>query len=307
MSATADYTTTGFLASVKRRVMLAVQNETFDDADILAIATEELQSYVFPFLMSVREEYAVASTDITFSSSTALYELPEAATGDKVRDVLLLRDGKYFQLDRIEPERLQDHALTSPQPYGFMFVGTRLQLVPAPTSTGTVRVNYFHRPGWLIPTSKAALITSVSGTTVGLAGNLPNSALNSRISVVSGRAPYYTVGSGTIATNTSPTSKILSFNAQTAGAEVGDYLCYIGESPIPQVPIELHPLLVARTVYSMYVAQGDPRAQEAKANADRLQQTLLTVLTPRSEGSARYIINRHAPGWRHPSWRTWRT
>ena len=303
MSATANYTTTGFLASVKRRVMLATQTETFDDADILAIATEELQSYVFPFLMSVREEYAVASVDIAFTSATAFYELPELAAGDKARDILIQRDDKYWQLDRIEPERIQDHPATDNQPYGFAFIGSKIQLIPAPQTSGVVRIKYLHRPGWLIPIASAAAITSVSGTTVGLSANLPNSALNSRISVVSGRSPYYTIGSGTIATNTSPTSKVLSFDAQVAGAEVGDYLCYIGESPIPQVPVELHPLLVARTVYAMYVAQGDGRAAEAKENCDRLQRSLLTVLTPRSEGNARYVINRHGPGWRNPSWR----
>lgn len=303
MSATADYTTTGFLASVKRRVMLATQTETFDNADILAIATEELQSYVFPFLMSVREEYAVAITDVAFTSATAYYELPELAAGDKVRDVLLLRDDKYWQLDRIEPERIQDHAATATYPYGFSFQGTKIQLIPAPSASGTVRIKYFHRPGWLIPLTSAAAITSVSGTTVGLAANLPNSAQGSRISVVSGRAPYYTVASGTIATNTSPTSKVLSVNVQTAGAEVGDYLCYVGESPIPQVPTELHPLLVARTIYAIYVAQGDGRAGEALQNCELLKKNLLTVLTPRSEGNARYIINRHGPGWRNASWR----
>lgn len=303
MAATANYTTTGFLASVKRRVMLATQTETFNDADILAIATEELQSYVFPFLLSVREEYAVATTDIAFTSASAFYELPELAVGDKVRDVLLERDGKYWQLDRIEPERIQDHAATANLPYGFAFINSKIQLIPAPTGSGTVRLKYFHRPGWLIPVSSAAEITSVSTTTVGLAANLPDAVQGSRVSVVSGRAPYYTVGSGTIATNTSPTSKVLSFNAQTAGAEVGDYLCYVGESPIPQVPTELHPLLVARTIYAIYVAQGDGRAGEAKENCERLKKNLLTVLTPRSEGNARYIINRYGPGWRNPSWR----
>lgn len=297
---TADYTTTGFLASVKRRVMLATQSETFSDADILAIATEELQSYVFPFLISVREEYAVTTTDIAYTSATAFYELPEFAVGDKARDVLLLRDGKYWQLDRIEPERIQDHAATANVPYGFSFQGSKIQLIPAPTTSGTIRIKYFHRPGWLVPVSEVASISGVSGSNV-----TPNNLLvnnGDRVSIVSSKAPYYIIGSGTVLSVNIPDVD-LSFDAQVAGAEDGDYLCFIGEAPIPQVPTELHPLLVARTIYAMYVAQGDGRAQEALQNCELLKKNLLTVLTPRSEGNARYIINRHGPGWRNPSWR----
>lgn len=298
---TADYTTTGFLASVKRRVMLATQSETFSDADILAIATEELQSYVFPFLISVREEYAVATIDIAYTSATAFYELPEFAVGDKARDVLLLRDGKYWQLDRIEPERIQDHAATANVPYGFSFQGSKIQLIPAPTTSGTIRVKFFHRPGWLIPISGATPISAVTNNIV-TQGSPALFTTGHEICIVSGKAPYYTIGSGLV-DNDVGFDLELSFNAQTAGAQVGDYLCFIGESPIPQVPIELHPLLVARTLYAMYVAQGDGRAQESLQNCELLKKNLLTVLTPRSEGNARYIINRHGPGWRNPSWR----
>ncbi|NDC42870.1 MAG: hypothetical protein EBZ77_15185 [Chitinophagia bacterium] len=207
-------------------------------------------------------------------------------------------------MDRIEPERIQDHPLNASQPYGFSFQDSKIQLIPAPSGSGTVRIKYFHRPGWLVPVANAAVITNASTTTLTLAANLPDSAQGSRISIVSGKAPYYTLGSGTIVTNTSGTSKVVSFDAQAAGAEAGDYLCYFNESPIPQVPTELHPLLVARTTYAMYVAQGDSRAGEAMGNCERLKKNLLTVLTPRSEGNARYIINRHGPGWRNPSWRS---
>jgi hypothetical protein len=78
---------------------------------------------------------------------------------------------------------------------------------------------------------------------------------------------------------------------------VGDYICLAGESPIPQIPVALHPLLAHRVVLRALEALGDPKAQVAAKTCEELTKSAMLLLTPRSDGNARVVINRYGPGF----------
>ena len=77
----------------------------------------------------------------------------------------------------------------------------------------------------------------------------------------------------------------------------GDYVCAEGESPVVQLPVELHPLLVQRVVMKVLEANGGKQFDRAKAVCDEMLKDVHSMLAPRSEGSPRYLINYNGPGF----------
>jgi hypothetical protein len=66
---------------------------------------------------------------------------------------------------------------------------------------------------------------------------------------------------------------------------------------VPDIPMDLCPLLIQRAVYRCLDALGDDRAEAAAASAERTRVTCIQLISPRGEGSARVIINYNGPGW----------
>lgn len=304
-----DYTTTGLLASLKRRGMIPSSDEALATSDFLAIADEELQTYIVPLLISVREEYLVTSKDFTPDGST--YPIPPGAIGGKLRDVLISNgSGGFYALPRIEPERVENWGTTG-GPVGYKLEGNNVVLVPAATPTGTLRMTFFRRPSHLVATSAVATITAINTGTSTATTNLNPSTFSTSqsfdfIKANPGFDALYESATATTATasGTSWIGSVLSSN--TAGAAVGDYICLAGDSPVPQVPVELHALLSHRIVWRVLEALGDPKAAVAERTCDRLEKSVIKTLTPRVEGASRPIINYNGPGWGRGRYRGWR-
>jgi hypothetical protein len=138
--------------AVRRRGMLPPGSpENITDDDILAFANEELQSYIVPLVLSVREEYFVAVLDTNVVADQAAYDIPSDAIGLKLRSVQLSNGtGGYYDLPRVEPERVDEYgALGAPQAYYLR--ANSVMLVPVPTAAGaTLRLAYFKRPGLIV-------------------------------------------------------------------------------------------------------------------------------------------------------------
>lgn len=296
-----DFTTTGLLASLKRRGMLPSTTETLSTTDFLAIATEELQTYVLKVLLAVREEYAVATYDLAITSGTSTYVLPSRAVGGKLRNACLLDSNGLVSspLNRLEPERVIQNS-SSGDVAGYYLQGDDIIFVPTPAASATVRLTYFRRPSALIATTGAGVVTSINtGTKVVTAsGGYPATFLTTAtFDLVRAQPPFKVMGQDLAITNATGTT--LTFTATLpTGLAVGDYVCLAGESPVPQIPVELHPLLSQRVVYKCLEALGDDKSVLAEQAADKMRMDLLTFLTPRVEGASRPIVNYNGPGFR---------
>lgn len=299
--ANAFTTTVLLLPALKRRGLLPSTVETLANSDYLELADGELQAMIVPLIMSVREEYFVTTLDTTLISGTASYNIPPRAIGGKLRDVLISDASSGFrQLDRIEPERVGNYGSTSGGPIGYKLEGNYVVMVPSPGSNaGTLRQTYFIRPGRLVESTGAGEITGIAGSVI-TCSNVPttfttslrfdlqkgtpgfqNLAIDRAISAVT------TGAGGTVTLSAAPPSELV----------IGDFVCLANESVIPQIPVEFHPLLAERVVFKALEALGDPKAVVAKQVADEMSTRALTLATPRSEGSARVIINPYGPGW----------
>jgi len=301
-----DYTTAALLASIRRRGMLPNSGDALDDSDLLVLANEELQEYVVPFLLSVNEEYLVATADQQLTPGLASYPIPSRAVGGKLRDVKLLVDGTFASLERVEPERDSDYVGTG-DVLAFKIQGNSVVLLPTPATPGTLRFVFYRRPAELValPSSSVGQIYQISADTPSAGFTMLRTTGANWISsggktfdVVRSKPGFESLMADLVGSY-NPGQNQMYFPSQAVPpfVAVGDYLCLADQAPVPQLPLELHPLLVQRTVVRALEAIGDARAEAADARCERTKKELLTLLSPRTEGKGRVIVNRNAPGF----------
>lgn len=314
----ADYTTTALVADIRRRAMLPASTQVLSDADLVSLANDELQEYVVPLLVGTAEEYLIATETVTLVPGTAEYVIPSRAVGNKLRDVQMLVGDVWVSLGRVEPENASRYT-TQGTPSSYMFQGAKVVLVPPPSSSGQLRFSYYRRPGKLIfagagatmrvgrifadtPSAGNFVLAPFTGETV-----LTYDGLNDGpFDVVSGISPFDTLVSGatgifyTGATYTGirfsgsltfPTS--LTIRPQPNAL----YVCYPDTSPIPQIPVDLIPLLSQRTAVRALEALGDTKAEQAEARCARIEKKCVELISPRGEGLPRVVVNYSGPGW----------
>ncbi len=300
-----DFTTTALLASVKRRGMLSSSDQTLTDTDYLAFGTEELQTYVMNVLLSANEDYATTTSDVTIVSGTASYALPVRASNESLRNVLLLNTDTYVPLLRISPQDASSYS-SSGTIGAYYFLDDSLVLVPTPASSGTLRLQYFRRPSALVLPAAVATVSSIDVTRliVTTTATIPSTITSTvTVDVVSHTPGFRILTMDAALTGTVSGTTITFSSALPASVVAGNYVCLAGESCVPQVPVEAHPLLAQRITVKALEALGDKKVESAEKSCERMSKSLLARLLPRTTGSIRYVVNPNSPGFGRGRWR----
>ena len=264
------------------------------DADLLAYADKEMQTRLIPLLVSMREEWYSKVVDIPLVSGQAEYRLPKNAITGRTRLIQLLdpATNALTNLERIEPGRTQELIGNQQgRPWAYFLRGAAVALFPPPAdSTLKIRVTYLCRPGSLQLSSncKAVATASLSGGTWSLttSGDLSTAA-----DCVAATPPFEALADGTVVRTGSATYTCASGGVPSYGIAVGDWLCPANTSPVVQLPVELHGILTQRTVARAKLAQGyQQEAAQLTADADKLLDEAMRLLTPRTEGEQRKIV-----------------
>jgi hypothetical protein len=167
-----SYTVDRLIDSVRRRGQLPRSGGTMTTDDIVELMNEELQTYVSAFLIGLHDEYLVADYSLSVTGGVYEYPYPPRAMG-ALRDVLILRDGEYVQLQRVEPQRISYPPAASSPPAACYFLGSKIGF--SPCGDATVHLRYFKRPGKLCLEEDAARITAINtGTNVVTVSALPD-------------------------------------------------------------------------------------------------------------------------------------
>jgi hypothetical protein len=289
------YTSDQLLASIRRRGSLPdSSNSVGADSHLYALINDELQTYMVELLLDIDEEYLVATADTTTTAGTAAYDLPARAIGRKLRRLLTSADSDAFaELARIEPS--DENSGYS----GYKWQGDRIVLLQEPTSSYTLRFEYFQRPSKVVATSAVAVVSAIntSTKTVTTSATVPSTFSTSvTFDFVRAKPGFRNLAIDQTTTVCAGTTITFTDTLPTDLA-VGDYVCLADESPVPQLPAECHPLLAQRVCFKALESIGDPKAAVTKAVADEMEERVIGVLSPRDEGASRYIKNRHAPGF----------
>lgn len=271
------WTSDDLIASAKRRGVIPIAQATWQNADFLAVADEEIQGYILPLVRRVREDFYAQASDFSIADG-ADYRIPYRAVGGVLRDVHLLdSSGDVVHPPRITMDDLDDAA------WGVYFFGNVVRFVnDGQVDSVTLRMIYYVRPSRLVLLAAAGVVQSFNVTA-------------KTITLVSAPAAF-TGGTSWDIVRARPGFEMLSLDAAGALAgstitftaalpadlAVGDYVTIPEQSPVPQIPAELHTLLVERIVLRFCQGQGDTEGAQLSASImTKMEADMITLISQR--------------------------
>lgn len=308
--AIAYLTSSTLIESVQRRAAIPISNNTFTDSDILAFANEEIKMGLVPSILSYNEEYFVhVHDDVSLEASVDSYEIPYRALGGKLRDVFFKdSNGNLSEMTRIPPEHktyFQEGALNT----GFTAYyvqGNDIVLVPSvgTSPTGSLVFVYYMRPNELVDEDRVAEITAINtsgANTIYTVDSVPYSsgttylATTDDLDFIQAKPGHRTRGFDINCTAIDTSAKTITFLTANVpdNVEVGDFICFSGETPIPQIPTDLHSVLAERVAARCLEALGDLEGlQAANQKIAELEVKTGQLIDSRVDGSPQKIVNR---------------
>lgn len=299
------WTTTELLAQIRDDARLADDDPEATSAILLRRATRILQDSYAPAVRACRSDYYVAYTDIVLTTGRASYPIPRRALTSSVRLVRAVdSSGREVEL---MPAPLEDvshqRAGFTGRPCVYCIADDRIVVSPTPNSSAyTLRLAFEYRPSSLVAvdgTGAAYTYTVSSSYASSLHTIITKHDLfddTDVVDVVRRNAPFSSpVIDATInargaegdgyAIDLSSYSGLLDINlgldASTSG---GDYVCFAGESPVPQIPAELHPCLAMHAAAEFLISIDPAGAAALKMQADEKMARALSAMQPRKQG-----------------------
>lgn len=309
----AEYDTNELISDIQQRGSLPANDLRFTDALILAAATRELREGVAPLLVASRAEHMVYTSTTTVVSGTAQYRMPSRAVGGALRDVNFTPSGagsvpqRLRELSSDEVEII-GNSNNQGTPSAYYVRNYYVVLVPQPNLAGTLTMPFYARPNRLVlaglaGVSGARAVACFTASYNTVTGSLQLTVDGDPPAVVNGgiagsqaldivrAGPGFetlttTTQSNTTIVEASPNVWLYTITGFTAnpGVEGGDYICVPGEAPVPQVPVELHGLLAARTAKRLVASTGDDRWESLAVDVAELEQKAKDWLAPRVAG-----------------------
>lgn len=268
-------TTTDLLNSVKRKSLLPESASTFSDADILDIASELIKTDILPMILKSRGEFYVFEEELTLSrdGDKPYIQIPYRAVG---RSIVGLK----------EPDSDEDL-----DPMFYYVQGNRI-IFYSIVNNSSVVCQYHLRPGNLVQTSEVGTISHIDRST-GIVTLLstPTSFTTSQTYDVISAKTGETYGIDISCSNVAAPYITFTSADIPADANVGDYICLSDESPLPQIPEELHPYLTQLVVCQILEGLGDAQAlQAAERKMQKLEQNALSMISPRVQNKGKAIV-----------------
>jgi hypothetical protein len=295
-----SWTTTDLLESIKTRAMIPTSQATFTTARLLQMADEDLQTVIAPMIMQVKGDYFVTNNDQTITSETH-YPIPGDAIGLKIKDCFWIDPGDSEEREvQITQVNLADvtNQYCQGWTFGYYLQNNDVVLVPSGMQDTTLRIKYYRRASKLIPTDEAGQVTAVDTVTnIITLDNVPAEwAVGDDLCGVDADPGFLTVATGmTISSISSPNVTV----DDVGDLAVGNWVCLDGDSPIPQISPEAHPILAQSVAVTCLESLNDPNLQAAQITLERLKMAFIQTMTPRADGQAKKIVQRNGTlAWR---------
>lgn len=260
------------------------------NTQILKLATKELWAIVNPLLMTSAGHYFERRIVTDLTEMEQEYTIPDRAIGGRLALVEVGNPNDlYVNLPMADPSEwvTKNFVSGSSQCVGY-FRNDKLVILNGPNMYSKLRVTYFERPGQLIETADARQITTVNTGDIVLSSALGTVTTGTPFDIVSNKSIYAYRGTdetGTVAGST------ITFTPPS-GTAVGDWVCPAGYSPIPQIPLDLHPVLISRVVSKVLEVLGDREGMAASAaSADSYLAQFMNLIAPRAAQNAQKIVN----------------
>lgn len=294
-----SYFTEDLISSIKNRSLAPISQATFTESDLLSLASEELRTKLTSDLIRIREDFFQTHQIVPLIGGIANYGIPERAIGDALKSASYVEPNGQVRPPMPRGDSTDEgyYSISGGTPARFYIEGDELVLIPKPlNSTGSLKLVYPMRPSRLIPTSEAAKITEITNDGV-TASFMVNTDLTSSLTVgdsidfVSAKSPFkcWTIDAEITQITDTQIDVFLDTVTDDNGniePRIGDYICPAGFSNIPQIPIEMHPVLAQMTVVKLLESLGDRAKMEAaKVELREMRQEVGIVTKNRVEST----------------------
>lgn len=293
------YTVNDLIESVVRRGSVPISEHTINNGDIIRFANEEIEENIVALILSTREELFLTSEDITLEANKYNYDIPYRAIGSKVRVIkpVLSDNSEGLPLIPVALEHVYQFNDSYANNYqnGFYLENDQIVIIPDLYSLGTttIRVYYYLRPNSIVELTRAAKIRSIdfdnnSVTVETVPSNISNSTLVDLIQA----KPNHKTYDFDLSVSVNTANKTITFSELPENLQVGDYVCTAGETPTPQIPVDILPLLEQSAVCKVLEAIGDTEGlKNAYVRLQKLEERLFNVIDNRIEAPGRKIVN----------------
>ncbi len=213
------YNSETLIESVKRRINIPTNQNTFTDADILAFADEELALALVPAIMSLHEDHLLYETLTPLQPNTKEYQIPYRAIGNKLYD-LMYKDlnGNFLPMSQTtwSDETNYNGAYTTNLIYAYYVRNNRIGLLPTfnGINTGSLRFMYYIRPSALVPSPQVAVISNINLLTgVVFFQNLPSTfSTSTLVDFYKFKSPHTILNIDVAPLAVNPAQKTMTFN-----------------------------------------------------------------------------------------------
>ena len=291
------YTSDELVASIKVRARVPTSQQTFTEARIRKLCDEEISIGLVPKILAARENYFLRSYTVGIENGVSEYRIPNRAIGVKLKAVQLEDTSgnvSLIPLIAYEDRGFYTSNNSNSNSPVYYIQNNSVRLTPTPSTTGqyTLHLPYFIRPSTLVAVADAGEISAINTST--------NEVTVSAIpSTFSSTTPFDLVKHdggfecAAIDQTASVSGTVLTFSSLPSNLAVGDYVCLAGETPIPQIPGELHTLLSLRVTVTILESLGFVNEMKAaQAKLKEAEESANTLLTPRSDGNPKKLNNR---------------
>jgi len=296
-------TTDNLVTSLKRRAMIPTDAATFTKTDLIAILNEEVDVGLVPYLLSVHEEYLVYTVDESFTATgQQTFKIPERAIGNKLRGAAIVDSaGNLLNLTKVEIDELdifQNEYDNFGDEYTYYVKNDSIIVTSTAGITGSLRMYFYMTPSELVEDKFGAVIQSINTTTGEIVvDKIPSTFTNgASYDFTKNKSPNIILNYDKVAAINTAT-KVITFNTTDIPSNlvVGDYITLAGESIVPHLPRELHPILAQRAAIHCLHALGDDRVQMAEAKLVQMERNVIDLIDNRVETSTQKIANFNSP------------
>ena len=299
----ARFDTTALVAQVKAIPGVPDSQALLDDDRILRFANA-VKNQLVSLVQSAVEEYFVYSEDYEVDATDSVIVIPEVASGMRLREVYFLDSpgGKItIPIPRRQLDQLGSQSFFTEGPTSYYLENDKIKFYPELTDKRYVRLYYYRMPNELVAVTEGGIVgdcefpNAVELRTLPPSSWIENLDTDYLFDVISPRAPFNT--KATVRVN-GVSDKLIYIDDPVERAQVvpGDMIYRHGESPVLQyLPQESFYVLASGAASYILRAIGDVQGLaviDAQYKAE--QASLLKLISPRSVGSPKKLINRNS-------------
>jgi hypothetical protein len=275
---------------------------TLSDDDLIEFLNEELNIGLVPSILQNKDEYLVYKDSIPVVPGNSIYPIPPRAIGNKLREVNYSDDGRNeYNMTQVAVDDKMNNAYIQQSGFfanQFYVEGSDIVLHPNSFSfSGYLIMYYYLRPNYLVKDEKVAYIKSIDRTAGTITLNTVPSTYNTGLlfDFINCDSPNDILKIDVPVISINTVTKTITLDPSNIPSDLGieDYVAIAGESCVPNVPTELHPMLAQRVAMRALEALGDTQGlQNAKMKLDEMEAKSNILLNSRIEGSPRKIKSR---------------